>query len=104
MLHGSIGKVMRPDQLAWSSYKWAGAREQAKVHDYTQLHDGVDFVIEAIADGSEKYHMTGQGKGVRTQHIIYIQRNNIVEKYRVECIDYYSSPSDMWNATLTKIG
>jgi len=104
MLHDPVDKLARPDRLAWSIYRFTSSTQHSKVHDYTCFQYATDYVLEAIAGVPGKWYMTGQGKGIRPQHLIYIQRNGTVEKYRVEHIDYYSSPSDMWSATLTKLG
>lgn len=105
MLYGSIGKLMNFDHLVWSNSKHVGAKEQPKpkVHDYTRHQCGVDYLIEAIAGTSHSYCITAQGRGIKLHHLISLQQNGLVEKYRVDAIDYYSSPSDMWAGTLTKI-
>jgi MioC protein len=77
-------------------------QKKVKVNDYTCYESGSDFIFEPIDDGRKGY-MTGQGKDVHANEYIALRDGTKVEYYRVETIDYYSNPSDMWIALLSKV-
>ncbi|MBD2356953.1 hypothetical protein H6G41_20375 [Tolypothrix sp. FACHB-123] len=70
-----------------------------KVHDYSQLVAGKDYILEIIDEGMEAY-MTGTGKGIKLHDHIILKSNS---RYKVESIDYYTDPSDMWIALLKQV-
>ncbi|MBH8554707.1 hypothetical protein I8751_20560 [Nostocaceae cyanobacterium CENA357] len=72
-----------------------------KTHDYSQLIWGKDYVFESLSSGIEG-QMTGIGKGIKPRDYIILQRGFETYRYRVEQIDYYSDPSDMWIALLKR--
>lgn len=73
-----------------------------KVHDYSQLVAGQDYILEMIDEGMKAY-MTATGKGIKPQDYIILQSNSQNYRYKVESIDYYADPSDMWMAVLKKV-
>ena len=60
-----------------------------------------NVVLEPIEEGIKNY-ATGQGSGIKCGDYIILHGPDIT-RYRVEVIDYYSDPSDMWVALLIKV-
>jgi hypothetical protein len=73
-----------------------------KVHDYSQLVAGQDYILEILEEGMGAY-MTATGKGVKPQDYIILQSGYQNYRYKVEAIDYYTDPSDMWMALLKQV-
>lgn len=68
----------------------------ARNHNYTNLICGQDFTLEVANDGLTA-DITGQG---------YIKQGDyitIVDKYRVDEVEYYSDPPDMWRAKVSLV-
>ena len=78
------------------------SKHKHKVHDYSQLVGGRDYVFELLNGGIEA-QMTGFGKGVKPDDCIILQHGCSSYRYRVEDVDYYSDPPNMWMALLKKI-
>jgi len=72
-------------------------------HDYTHYVCGIEYVFESVNNFSKGY-MTAQGRGVKRGDYILLKMDQATVRYQVETIDYYSNPSDMWCATLTRCG
>jgi hypothetical protein len=79
-----------------------GSKQKHKVHDYSQLVGGRDYVFELLNGGMEA-QMTGVGKGIKPDDYIILQHGSGSYRYRVEDIDYYSDPPNMWMALLKQI-
>ncbi|MBD6615231.1 hypothetical protein FNW02_05050 [Komarekiella sp. 'clone 1'] len=77
-------------------------KQKNRVHDYSQFVWGSDYVFEAI-NGELGGYMTGQGKGIKPNDYIILQRGSKSYKYQVEEIDYYCDPPDMWMALLKQV-
>jgi MioC protein len=77
-------------------------KRKSRVHDYTPYQHGIDYVFETIDGNEEKGYMTGQGKRIKPGDYIVLQQGSVVEQYLIERIDYYSNPSDIWIALLSK--
>ena len=96
----------RSVQLRWlrplSDYLPALFRRQRQ-HDYSVYKCNVDYVFDAIDPLCSRGYMTGQGRGVKRGDFIILKQCDILVEYRVESIDYYSSPSEMWIALLSKV-
>jgi hypothetical protein len=75
---------------------------QKQTHDYTQCVYGRDYVFESVNNWTQGY-MTGQGKGVKRGDYILLQDSSDSHLYKVEEIEHYSEPSDMWIAFLQKV-
>ncbi|MDX2230223.1 MAG: hypothetical protein NW220_11330 [Leptolyngbyaceae cyanobacterium bins.349] len=73
-----------------------------KIHDYSDAVYGVNYVFEQFSEQDNNGYMTAQRRGVAVGDYILLRRKNGVEKYRIQSLDYYSSPSDMWVAFLEK--
>ncbi|MCL6436086.1 MAG: hypothetical protein K6T90_18115 [Leptolyngbyaceae cyanobacterium HOT.MB2.61] len=78
------------------------AFKRQKTHDYTRYEQGVDYVFEAIEPNGAKGYLTCQGKGVKQGDYVILRQSDAIIRYRIERIDYYSSPSDMWIALLVQ--
>ena len=79
------------------------SRKPIKVHDYTRSIYGVDYFFEVVNQDRQKGYMTAQKKGVEVGDRIVLIEKGIVVKYRVQELNYYASPSDMWIALLVKV-
>jgi hypothetical protein len=77
-------------------------QKKIKTHDYTHYECGVDYMFEPVDQGASAY-MTGLGKGVSQGDHIMLQNEQNTQRYKIETVDYYSSPSDMWIALLSKV-
>lgn len=73
-----------------------------KIHDYSRLIWGKDYVFEVRKEGIEGC-MTGIGKGIKSHDYIILQHESESYKYQIEEINYYSEPSDMWIALLKQV-
>jgi MioC protein len=78
-----------------------GAKRKPKTHNYTKFVWGEDYVFESLDEGNEGY-MTGYGKGIERGDELILSNGTDSFRYRVETIDYYSNPSNMWIAQLKK--
>jgi hypothetical protein len=67
-----------------------------RTHNFTDQVEGVNYVLEAI-EGSRS-QMTGYGKGIKPGDYIILTKDKI--RYRVEAIDYYTDPPNLWTAIL----
>ena len=75
-----------------------------KDHDFTQEEPGYDYILEVADEESENtgYYMTGQRLGIKTHDHIILQNGSEPVRYRVDSIEYYIDPPDMWLAFLVK--
>lgn len=78
------------------------SKQKNKIHDYSQLVRGKDYVFEPLHGGLGGY-MTAVGKGIKPCDYIILQHGCQNYRYKVEEIDYYSDPSDMWIALLKQV-
>lgn len=72
-----------------------------RIYDYTAQVCGSEYAFEVTDCGSKAY-MTGQRRGVKQGDSIVIKQGSLPSRYRVEQIEYYASPSDMWVAVLIR--
>ncbi len=72
-----------------------------RIHNYTSYTCGKDYAFDEIHDGAQAY-MTAYGRGIKRGDYITVCRERVKIQYRVEQIDYYSNPSDLWIALLVK--
>jgi hypothetical protein len=77
------------------------SHRKGRVHHYTSYKCGRDYAFDEIQDGSQAY-MTAYGYGVKPGDYITICRDKVKIQYKVEQIDYYSNPSDLWIALLVR--
>jgi hypothetical protein len=75
---------------------------KAKVHCY--LENGPDnvFMLESVGESSWKYVMTAFGYDVKIGDFIVVNDQVSSSTYKVEHIDYYLEPAEMWMASLMK--
>ncbi|WP_299489264.1 hypothetical protein [Acaryochloris sp. IP29b_bin.137] len=80
----------------------ANRRRTNKIHRYEHADLNSDFCLEAAPDQSG-FLMTSCKSGVRGGDLIQIRDVDGLHEYRVDEIDYYSDPADMWIAKLRMI-
>lgn len=97
-----LGKVNQYDILQFLETLAFAPFKSRRTHDYTCHQFGVDYVFESTDAGSKGY-MTGQGNGVKQGDYLLLKNGEVTERYQVEGADYYSSPSNMWVASLIKV-
>jgi hypothetical protein len=73
-----------------------------KKHNFAAYENGIDYALELMGDGRTA-RMTGQRLGIKPGDYLVLTINNAPIQYKVEEIDYYSSPSDMWLGFLRRI-
>jgi len=78
------------------------SKPKYKIHDYSQLVRGRDYVFDPLHGGLGGY-MTATGKGIKPRDYIVLQYGCKSYQYKVEEIDYYSDPSDMWMALVKQV-
>ena len=76
---------------------------KTKTFSYDACDIGQAFVLESTLDSSF-YYMTSLQSGVRSGDCVQIYYPDKIITYRIQEIEYYSEPSDMWIAILLKIG
>lgn len=74
---------------------------KCRSHDFTSQIQGRDFEFESSNQGRQGY-LTGQDANVSSGDSILLMIDGAPQKYRVEEVDYYSSPCSMWMARLIK--
>jgi len=67
-----------------------------RTHNLTDQVEGANYTFEAL-DG-DRAQMTGYGKGIKGGDYIILTKDKIL--YRVEDIEYYADPPDLWRALL----
>lgn len=74
------------------------AREsKPQTHDYTRRTWGRDFTFTP-RNGGQRGTMIGWGEGINTGDYLILPHNNATTRYKIERIDYYADPPDMWRA------
>jgi len=73
-----------------------------KLHDYTCYQQGIDYMLELSGTGNQGC-ITGQGKGIKSGEHILLKISDVPQCYEVKSIEYYSSPSTMWIATVERV-
>ncbi|MEH1872588.1 MAG: hypothetical protein V7K73_14410 [Nostoc sp.] len=89
-------------KLALVNFPAKELKKKHKIHDYSQLVCGSDYVFERLNEGTIGY-MTGIGKGIKPCDRIILREAYESYQYQVEEVDYYSDPSDMWIALLKQV-
>ncbi|MCC5655654.1 hypothetical protein LC608_01340 [Nostoc sp. XA010] len=89
-------------KLALVNFPANELKQKHKVHDYSRLVSGSDYVFERLNEGTIGY-MTGSGTGIKASDRIILQEGCEFYQYQVEEVDYYSDPSDMWIALLKQV-
>jgi hypothetical protein len=78
--------------------------KQYKVHAYRNPRNSTTFVLEPSKEDPLKCCMTGFGVDIKTGDFIVIEDRNLSMAYKVENIDYYLDPPDLWMALLIECG
>jgi hypothetical protein len=78
----------------------SGLSMASRTHNYTRQRAGENYVIEPIE--GDRFSMTGYGAGIRPGDFILLQEESRSVRYRVEQIDYYADPLDLWMALLQR--
>lgn len=78
------------------------ASSSVKIYDYRRYSFGSDYIFELV-DHTNTGYMTGYGMGIKPGDHLLLTINNQVCQYRVQEIDYYADPSDMWIALLKPV-
>lgn len=89
-------------KLALVSFPATELKQKHKIHDYSQLVWGSDYIFERLNEGMIGY-MTGVGRGIKASDRIILREGCESYQYQVEEVDYYSDPSDMWIALLKQV-
>ena len=71
-----------------------------RTHDYTERYWGHDYTFDPIDDGM-KGHAMGWGTGIEVGDYLLLQNGSDSTRYKVDSINYYADPSDMWSAELS---
>jgi len=77
-------------------------QHRSKTHDFTKCVHGSDYVFE-VAENLTAAYITARGKGVKVDDYIVLQIDSESCLYKIEKVDYYSNPSDMWMALVNKV-
>jgi hypothetical protein len=85
------------------TYSVKSKRRQYQIHTYRNPKNCTTFVLEASKDDPLKFYMTGFGADIKTGDFIVIEDYGLSMAYKVESIDYYLDPPDLWMASLMNI-
>jgi hypothetical protein len=77
-------------------------RSRAKVHHYLKTVDSNSFALEPVGKNALEFSMTAFGADIKQGDFIVINDKTSTITYKVEDIDYYLDPPDMWMALLIK--
>jgi hypothetical protein len=91
-----------PDWLLSFKFLRIPDKRSQKIHDYTKLNQGEDYLFETIEEGKQAI-ITGEGKSVNCGEYLILPDNSGSSRYQVESIEYYSNPADVWMALLIKV-
>lgn len=75
----------------------------ARTYDYSRAVPGVDYSFDKLGETDHRGYMTAQRRGVKVGDYILLAPAGVIKKYRIQQLDYYSSPHDMWIAFLSKV-
>jgi 2',3'-cyclic-nucleotide 2'-phosphodiesterase (5'-nucleotidase family) len=77
------------------------SRATPETHDYTHRTWGHDYAIHQVVDQGQTLITSGWGYGLHVGDYLLLCNKDKTTRYKVETINYYLDPSDMWNATLS---
>lgn len=75
---------------------------EPRTHDFTKYVCGEDYIWEE-GETPQQAYMTGYGDNIYSGDRIILIRQSRQYCYRIQAIDYYSNPDDMWMASLREI-
>jgi hypothetical protein len=76
--------------------------KQTQTHYYRKSEEVHDHVF-APKDGGIMAYMTGVGEGIQAGDYLILQDDYQSEQYKVDKINYYAAPPDMWVALLKQV-
>jgi len=91
--------TQRHSPIPFPRWSLGNRNGKSKVHRYNDSAMSNDFCLEALSDQSG-FMMTSCRAGVRRGDWIHIVDTDGCQEYRVDEIDFYSEPADMWIAKL----
>jgi hypothetical protein len=74
--------------------------KQYKVHTFRNPKNCITFALECRDEHPLKCYMTGFGVDIRKGDLMVIEDDKSSRTYRIESIDYYLDPPDLWMASL----
>lgn len=74
-------------------------QRKVRVYNYSKAKHRNECVLEVIDKDALKYCMIGFGADMKVGELILLDERNPT-LYKIEGIDYYLEPSDMWIALL----
>jgi hypothetical protein len=77
-------------------------RRQYKIHAYRNYKNNTAFFLEASKEDPLKSYMTAFGADIKKGDFIVIEDDHSSTAYRVESIDYYLDPPNLWMALLAE--
>mgnify|MGYP000618772432 CR=1 FL=1 len=80
-------------------WEFLGRRRKGRIHHYENSGSSSDFCLDPALDQSG-FYMTSCKAGVRKGDLVRINEGQEFSEYRVETIEFYSDPADMWIAKL----
>jgi hypothetical protein len=83
-------------------YSVKSKRRQYKIHAYRNHKNSTAFFLEASNEDPLKFYMTAFGADIEKDDFIVIEDYSFSTVYRVESIDYYLDPPDLWMALLAE--
>ena len=83
-------------------FKRRKRKQSFRIHDYTQLESGKNYIYEPIGKG-EKGYLTGEGHNVKCGDYILLPMATAPGQYQVEKIDYYCNQPNIWIALVKKV-
>lgn len=72
------------------------------IHRYLKASSCNSFTLESVGKSRVRFSMTGFGANIQKCDFIIIQDQASITTYKVENIDYYLDPPDLWMASLMK--
>jgi hypothetical protein len=79
------------------------SKKTLKAHTYVlPLKNGNTFALEPVSGDALKFCMTGFGAGLKRGEFIIINDRHSIKTFKIEAIDYYLDPPDLWTASLVK--
>lgn len=73
-----------------------------KIHDYSKLTSGQDYVLESAIETSG-FYITAQGHNIKPKDYLLLSDGNTKMLYQIVAVEYYSEPSDMWTALILNV-
>lgn len=85
-----------------ASWKFLFRKRKGRIHYYENSSSPSDFCLEPAPDRTG-FCMTSCKAGVKQGDLVRINEGQEFSEYRVEAIEFYSDPADMWIAKLRAV-